>query len=400
MSKIVFILILLPSILVTGLLAVPGVVRATQIDRLTTSDINCNDSSDAAPTIADRIARVADEPSSDTANDTAAESTQKMCFDYPDFNSTVGLNLVGDAITFTNKLRLTPALNHKAGAAWYTTSQLIQEGFETTFQFQITNTVFTGADGFAFVIQNSNASALGNHGSGIGYEGITNSLAIEFDTYEDESRDDPNDNHISVQTHGTALNSADYAYSLGSTMTITDISNGGVHTATVEYMNGILWIFLNDLATPILTVPVDLATILDLDDGHAWVGFTAGTSAIWESHDILSWSFCSNIPLVPVQSVIIGGPTTGTVDTAHTFTAIVSPVTATLPITYYWQATDQSPVTHTLGSRTDVITFTWDSPGTQIVIVTATNAGNTDDNRHNIIIRQYIYLPTVMKNGP
>ena len=397
MAKVIFILILLPSMLVTGLLAVPEVVQAIHLDRLSTSDINY-ESSDAAPTIADRIVRMADEPNPDIANDTAAQSTQKTGFDYPDFGSTAGLNLVGNAAKFNDRLRLTLALNDQAGAAWYTTTQFIQEGFETTFQFQITNTAGGGADGFAFVIQNNSTLILGSSGAGIGYDGITNSLAVEFDTWNDGALGDPSDNHVSVQTRGTVPNSADHTYSLGSTTVITDISNGSVHTVTLQYVTGTMWIFLDDLTTSVLTVSVDLATVLNLDDGQAWVGFTGGTGGVWENHDILNWSFYYGASPPVEQSVALSGPTTGTVNAAYTFTATTSPVTATLPITYCWQATGQDNIVTTTNVLSYTATFTWSTAGAKVITVTATNAGGTADDTHNIIIKQYIYLPMVMKN--
>ncbi|NYC32247.1 hypothetical protein B0H42_004878 [Clostridium saccharobutylicum] len=40
-----------------------------------------------------------------------------------------------------------------------------------------------GADGIVFVI-NNNTNGLGTEGAGIGYQGITNSIGIEFDTYD------------------------------------------------------------------------------------------------------------------------------------------------------------------------------------------------------------------------
>ena len=40
-----------------------------------------------------------------------------------------------------------------------------------------------GADGFAFVLQNDRRFALGEGGMSLGYGGIANSLAVEFDTY-------------------------------------------------------------------------------------------------------------------------------------------------------------------------------------------------------------------------
>lgn len=73
-------------------------------------------------------------------------------------------------------------------------------------------------------------------------------------------------------------------------------------------------------------------------------------------------------------SVTISGPAFGYTGTAQTFTAEVLPVTATVPITYVWQATGQSPVTHaTTLHPQDVLSFTWDVTGTKTLTVSAMN---------------------------
>ncbi len=230
-------------------------------------------------------------------------------FDYPDFSSIAGIGLEGDAIHVPaeNRIRLTSSLDWQKGAAWYNTQVSVVSGWETVFEFQITELDEVedsingahGADGFAFVIQNEKVSALGGAGGYIGYgsngppftPGIYNSLAVEFDTWYNGSLGDPNDNHISVQTNGTAENSADHAYSLGEVSPAIYFSDGGVHTVKIGYMPGTLTIFVDDLFTPVLVSSADLGSILNLPGGKAWVGFTAATGANWENHDVLSWSF-------------------------------------------------------------------------------------------------------------
>lgn len=64
--------------------------------------------------------------------------------------------------------------------------------------------------------------------------------------------------------------------------------------------------------------------------------------------------------------------------TPFVFTATVAPVNATTPITYNWSATGQSNQQQTGGGTTSSPqSFTWTTLGTQVVTVTATNAGNT-----------------------
>ena len=63
------------------------------------------------------------------------------------------------------------------GAAWFTSKQLVRDGFETTFEFQITGLSGGGEDGFAYVVQNTNGSVFGTGADAIGYHGISKSIA-------------------------------------------------------------------------------------------------------------------------------------------------------------------------------------------------------------------------------
>jgi len=217
--------------------------------------------------------------------------------DYPDFTSTAGLNILGDAARFGTVLRLTPSLAGMKGGAWYATKQPVAHGFVTTFQFRISETGghrdpdgFDGGEGFAFVMQNSSPEVLGGSGATLGYHGIPNSLAIEFDTWNNSGYNgDPNHNHIGVHTRGRLENDFNEPYSLKTVTSIPDMSNGEIHTATVEYRADTLNVFLDDCARPVLSLRIDLDSLLDLDRGRAWLGFTATTASAWENHDILSW---------------------------------------------------------------------------------------------------------------
>jgi len=109
-----------------------------------------------------------------------------------------------------------------------------------------------------------------------------------------------------------------------------------------------------------------------------------------------------SITYAPPTRVQVTGPMTGTADTACTFNAAVSPITATQPITYVWQATGQPSVTHTGGELNDAVTFTWNVTGTKTITVTATNAGGAASNYYVVTINETsqrtVYLPLVIRN--
>jgi hypothetical protein len=210
-------------------------------------------------------------------------------FDFTSFNDSSFLVLRGSAAFKEGFLRLTEAQYWLVGAAWYAFPVHVQGGFETTFDFQIDR---DGADGFAFVIQNTSLAALGWSGAWLGYN-IPNSLAVEFDTYHNWEWGDPSANHLSVQTRGHETNSCYPQYSIGSSNSIPFLSDNQPHKAKVSYIHGQLNVFVDNMLTPALTVSVNLEDVLSLTDGHAFLGFTGATGGLFEIYDILSWSFAS-----------------------------------------------------------------------------------------------------------
>jgi hypothetical protein len=223
-------------------------------------------------------------------------------------NTLPQFNLVGNAVMHADHLGLTVNERLQTGAAWLPEKQQVANGFEATFAWQITRAnPRRGAEGFGFVIHNDDTHPfphirIGGERNGLGYAGIPNSLAVEFDTLQNPPIDfaegtqgDPNGNHISVHTRGVEPNSANTDFSLGYTTqgppAIPFFADGSIHTTKVAYQPGTLTIFLDDMTKPVLTVPVDLGTKLRLDEGIAWVGLTAATGRRFQSHDIRSFSF-------------------------------------------------------------------------------------------------------------
>lgn len=240
----------------------------------------------------------------------------------------VPISLCGNA-TFTTegRLRLTPAVARQRGAAWYMERVDISRGFTTDFQFLLSGedgeadeNGIVGADGLAFVVQGAGDTAISTDaGWTLGYHGIMNSLAVEFDTFmngtagEYEQADvtagmQPPGHHISVNTRGAGANSAlheDASIACTTGELVLAEPQGVGRLARITYLpgrprgGGRLRIFLDDMSTPVLQVPLQdrLQNLLGLEDGTAWVGFTAATGAGWQNHDIRSWTFTAPLPI-------------------------------------------------------------------------------------------------------
>ncbi len=216
-------------------------------------------------------------------------------FQYPTFADASGLQLLRDATIADGRLRLTDAVLDVAGAAWRETQVDALGGFETQFTFQISNPLYGGADGFAFVIQAASLNERVDLGCALGYEGIANSIAIEFDRYLNtgctpEPDPDPDAAHISIHTRGASPNDTAEAFSIGRVENVAALQDGAPHAVRVRFADGLLSIFLDDAATPLLEIALELAAELNLPDGRAWVGFTAATGGAAERYEILNWS--------------------------------------------------------------------------------------------------------------
>jgi hypothetical protein len=224
---------------------------------------------------------------------------------YPDFSSVEGLNLVGTASQAETVLRLTPALpENQAGAAWTNYEVPVADGFETTFAFRLSGNSENAGDGLAFVIQTGTDNALGEAASGLGYKGLPGSVAIEVDTRSDGHEVDPYFSHISVHTKGDQSNTSDQSASVGAASTGTPdlgvpgpvITDGGIHTLRISYRPGIMDVYLDDLGTPFMTVWIDVAEELGIEDS-ARVGFTAAINpGFTDNHDVLSWTYTPGNP--------------------------------------------------------------------------------------------------------
>lgn len=225
-------------------------------------------------------------------------------FTYTNFSSLAGLELNGIAAQSSDRLRLTyTGAGFASGSAFRTDLQSVAAGFTTTFQYHIH---FPGgvesADGFTFIVQNDNAGidALGQTGGYLGYYGISNSLVVEFDNYDNGFNfGDPNGDHIAVHTNGTGVNEPANLTLKGSMDATAFLEDGQIHTARLQYNPGRLTVFNDDMVHPLFYVSINLANTLNLNNGAAYVGFTSGTASGSADHDILSWSFTSGPTPIP-----------------------------------------------------------------------------------------------------
>ena len=212
--------------------------------------------------------------------------------EYADFSDPTGLTINGDAVANVDNgidpnpvLRLTPDAGSQAGSA-FSTATVSATGFATTFEFRITKTDGWGADGIVFVIQPVSSSS-GSSGGGIGYEGITPSVGVEFDTFINTG--DPSDSHVGIDLNGVVTH-PDPGYVSALPVQLDD---GDKWTAWVDYNGQTVEVRTNTTgvrpAEPLLTRDVNVATLFGQDT--AYIGFTSATGGFSAAHDVVSWSY-------------------------------------------------------------------------------------------------------------
>ena len=108
---------------------------------------------------------------------------------------------IGSAHKEGDRIILTPNERGQRGAFWSNEKVDLTKNFTVKAKLYLGNRP-QGADGIAFVIQNSpeGRNALGMGGGGLGYRGITNSFAVEFDTWRNPG--EINGNHIGFDING------------------------------------------------------------------------------------------------------------------------------------------------------------------------------------------------------
>lgn len=222
-------------------------------------------------------------------------------FSYPDFASTTGLTLSGDAVQEGNLLRLTKAEANNAGRVFRTEAIDPQQSFATSFAISMhDSTSLIGseikpADGMSFLLQSQGPTAGDGAGGSLGYGGIAPSLAVEFDTWVNGG--DPLTEHVGINAEGDTSKHLQCADLGGPTPPCTAALPFPIYGAPVfgwvEYDAGTqhLKVYVSQTpakpAAPLLDSAVSLAPL----GNTAYAGFTAATGAHNAVQDVLSWEF-------------------------------------------------------------------------------------------------------------
>jgi hypothetical protein len=206
--------------------------------------------------------------------------------------SAAGMQFNGNSKLAGNRLQLTDTSTGFEDSSAFWNQKVNVQAFTNDFTFQIVN---PGADGFSFAIQGSSPTALGGVGGGLGYQGVTNSVAVKFDIYDNAGE--------GANSTGLYLNGAVPTMPATTIGGGVNLLSGDVMSVHMTYNGTALTMTITDTSNPSQTFttswPVNIAAFVG---STGYVGFTGATGGLVSTQQILTWSYATGNPSLVVQT--------------------------------------------------------------------------------------------------
>jgi len=266
--------------------------------------------------------------------DTTGGGTNPPAVNDPNgFANATGFTFLNGSAVTGGALQLTDGGTFENRAVWYTTPVNVQS-FTTDFSFQITPAIANASDGFTFTIQNMGLNAHGGIGGALGYQSIEPSVAVKFDTF---NNDGEGVNSTGFYTNGVAPT----VPSLDLTPSGVNLHSGDVMHAHLTYDGETLTLTLTDTVTGASFNASQAINIPGTVGGNtAFVGFTAGTGGTVSTQNILNWTY-TPAPPPPTTAQPAFSPDAGTYTSAKSVTISDSSPGATI----YFTTNGSAPTT-------------------------------------------------------
>ncbi len=216
----------------------------------------------------------------------SAQTTPCFTFDQNEFS------ISGNAVVINDDtVRLTEAVGNQSGFVWSQNLVNFEQDFNLEAELYLGTQDASGADGIAFVVQPISNDE-GTLGGGIGYAGISPSLAIEFDTWWNSGNDPIQDDHVALVADGEPwVMSAHSAYI--PYVGVDNLEDGQWHPISIG------WDGTDNIFSLSLDGDLIFSTVLDIPnlffdgDPNLYWGFTAATGGANNLQQVRILEFCS-----------------------------------------------------------------------------------------------------------
>ena len=216
------------------------------------------------------------------------------------FNAPVSaqFQLNGDASVINCKCyQLTPDMGNKAGSVWNINQIDLNQPFDYSFTVNLgcnNTSQWAGADGMVFALQPLNTS-IGSSGGQMGLGGVSPSLGVYLDTYQNTAHGDIYNDHISINLDGdvihTSSNNIAGPYDLG------EIENCIAEPLRITWdpVATLLNVYYNNFL--VLNYTGDIVNNVFNGNPMVYWGFTASTGGASNFHQ-----FCIDVPDLIIDS--------------------------------------------------------------------------------------------------
>ncbi|MGK0387592.1 MAG: hypothetical protein ACI94Y_000318, partial [Maribacter sp.] len=188
-----------------------------------------------------------------------------------------------------NCFELTTVTGSARGAIWYQRKLDLNYGFKLDFDINLGDRDLDGADGMMFILQPLSTD-LGGTGGALGFSGVTPSVGIEFDTWqntESQYANEPIEDHIAIQKNGDLAHDAGgYLDATQQLQTVANMENDAYHNVQITWnasSQELTYIYDNSTTQ---TVTQDIVNTIFGGDPYVYWGWAAGTGSAYNSHRV------------------------------------------------------------------------------------------------------------------
>lgn len=185
----------------------------------------------------------------------------------------------GDAFQETcNCYTLTPDQFNMSGSMWNINKISLRDPFDFKFNIYLGCRDGDGADGIAFVLQPISTS-IGAVGGGIGFDGVSPSIGVLVDTWQNYEDNDPVYDHIAIQKNGIIDHSplTDVAQPVPALASGGNIEDCQWHTLRITWDPSTKLISTQIDGVDRVKATIDLVADIFSGDPKVFWGFTAAT---------------------------------------------------------------------------------------------------------------------------
>ena len=274
-----------------------------------------------------------------------------------------------------NCYTLTQQIKAQSGSVWNSNKISLNSPFDFWFNVFL-GCSDGGADGIVFILQPISTS-VGTSGEGMGFEGVSPSIGIALDTYQNTNQNDPWFDHISIQANGNVNHNNDLVAPVPISATDNNVEDCKWHVLRISWDPSTKW--LRSYFDGVLRVEkqIDLVANIFNNDPNVFWGFTGATGG-----EVNLQQFCTALNPIVGNSLSID---TTCVGTSIQFT---SQSESFAPITdYTWSFGDGS------GSNDQNTSHTYSAPGTYPVNLKIRGQdGCENDTTRTIVVASDPYL--------